>query len=162
MEEVVKGRMRPLGSKKRRRSGKLIVTRRFRGRQRSSKGVLKLRCVDDVAWSKVNKTNRILRRIRMGKIQDVVAFLQRARKKFPQVRFKLLESDFKGAYRICPIHPSHHKFAVTEVKFPRGFRLFEQLAMPSGRLRRCRLGTASAPRSRCSLTRFCWSYLPDS
>ena len=108
------------------------VTKRFGVWQRSTKGVQKLRCIDDFARSKVNSTNRVRGRIRMGRLSDVTAFLQRARRRYPASTFRYWKSDFKAAYRSCPIDPAHHRFAMIDVATPSGHVLYLQRAMPFG------------------------------
>lgn len=129
-DEIIIGRI--AHPKKHIKRATVIRTRRFGIYQRSSKGKMKVRCIDDYARSRVNSTTRVAGRIRMGRIADMCAFLQRMHKKFPGQRFRLYKSDFKSAYRACPISPAHAKFAYIEVKSPDGWVLLRQLAMPFG------------------------------
>ena len=135
LEEVQKGRLEPHRSHcpKGKRVMKIrAVTKRFAAKQVNSKGKAKIRAIDDFTGSQVNLTCSVRRKIRMGSVKQLQATMRLLRKRFPRARFKLLKSDVKSAYRVCPILPSHHKYACIEVAFPRGFRRFIQLAMPFG------------------------------
>ena len=70
-------------------AAKRVRTRRCVVRQRSSKGKWKTRSIDDFTRSGINWTTRVVRQVRMGKIKDVAAFMQRMRKKFPEARFRI-------------------------------------------------------------------------
>ena len=109
-----------------------IRTRRFGIKQDKGNGIAKVRCIDDYHRSKVNATTDVRGRIRLGKISDMIAFLQRAKKMHPRQRFRILKSDFQSAYRMCPINPDHKRFAVFEVKAPSGSRCYRHPAMPFG------------------------------
>eukprot|EP00972_Heterocapsa_arctica_P042243 6227370-Heterocapsa_arctica.AAC.1 len=70
-------------------------------------GVPKFRCIDDFAQSRVNDTVNVSRRIRMGYISDLTTSLRRLRRAHPKHRLHVQISDFKAAYRSCPIRPAH-------------------------------------------------------
>eukprot|EP00972_Heterocapsa_arctica_P018224 2692084-Heterocapsa_arctica.AAC.1 len=70
-------------------------------------GAPKFRCVDDFAQSLINSTVTVGRRIRMGTISDLVVSLRRLRRAHPADALHVLRSDFKAAYRSCPISPEH-------------------------------------------------------
>ena len=53
-----------------------------------------MRCIDDFARSGVNGTTSVGRKIRMGTIRDMVAIVQRMKRKFPRCRVKLVKTDF--------------------------------------------------------------------
>ena len=91
--------LQPSGSSQR------FATRRFAVRQRSSTGQHKLRPIDDFSESGLNSACSVLRKIRMGQLQD----LHHAVHSLSAVSSDLLlcKSDFSKAYRNCPIHSSH-------------------------------------------------------
>ena len=68
-EEISLGRMTPLASPDLTRP----LTRRVGVLQRTAKGVVKTRCIDDFAESLVNDTVTTSRRICMGRLTDTLA-----------------------------------------------------------------------------------------
>ena len=124
------GPLRPLGS-----SGTgPPYTRRFGVTQTSSHGKAKLRCIDDFAQSLVNDAVSVDRRIRMGRISDLVEAARRLRQSRPDAPLSVLKSDFQAAYRSCPIHPDHVPLANILVRDPDSgeLRVSAQYAMPFG------------------------------
>ena len=108
-----------------------VITRRFPVLQRSSNGAVKLRCIDDFAESQVNSTTLVTRRIRMGRISDLSYVLKKLVKKFGSLH--LAKSDFKAAYRCCPISPEHSDLSSFLVSSPEGVvHCCQQWAMPFG------------------------------
>ena len=109
-------------------------TRRFGVSQTSSHGKTKLRCIDDFAQSLVNDSVSVSRRIRMGKISDLVEAAKRLRLSHPEEPLHVLKSDFQAAYRSCPIRPDHVPLANILVRDPDSGSLHvsAQYAMPFG------------------------------
>ena len=103
-------------------------SRRFGVRQRSSKGTFKVRCIDDFAASKVKGLMRVSRRIRMGRLRDVLLACKIIIRAHPSSRLQFLKSDFKSAYRACPIAASHLKYSWILVREPKSTRVLA--AMP--------------------------------
>ena len=84
-----------------------VVAQRFG----TSKGVMRRRMIDNFHEPGTNDTTSVERRIRMGRIADllgVMVFLSTVALQFGVVIGK---SDFKGSYRNCPISPAHHAFS---------------------------------------------------
>ena len=108
-------------------------TRRFGVRQMSSAGTRKIRCIDDFAASLVNGLVRVMRRIRMGRISDVLGTAATISGRSGR-KMLLLKSDFKAAYRCCPISKAHLQYADILVQDPVSGDVLEatQFAMPFG------------------------------
>ena len=130
LEEIDLGRMAPLSSPDLR----LPLTRRFGVVQRSANGVAKIRSIDDFAESLVNDTVTISRRIRMGRLADMLAVARIMHHAHPAEDLLLAKSDFRAAYRGCPILTDHLQFSNILVRDPRSGRVWSstQLAMPFG------------------------------
>lgn len=109
-------------------------TRRFGVQQTSSHGASKLRCIDDFAQSRVNDAVTVDRRIRMGAISDFVQVAQAMRRANPTEALHVMKSDFKAAYRSCPIHPDHVPLANILIRNPVTGEVLvtSQRAMPFG------------------------------
>ena len=109
-------------------------TRRFGVTQTSSHGKSKLRCIDDFAQSLINDSVSVSRRIRMGRISDLVEAARRLRLHRPEAPLHVLKSDFQAAYRSCPIHPEHVPLANVLIRDPHSgdLRVSPQYAMPFG------------------------------
>ena len=133
LAEVRLGRMSPPQPVELASPSAQVFTRRFAVRQATSSGSLKVRCIDDFAESGVNDACRIGRRIRMGRIADLVQSARCLRAAHPSQRLLVLKSDVKAAYRSCPIRASDIELAGILVRDPQG-RIFvsHQYAMPFG------------------------------
>ena len=113
------------------------LTRRFAVRQLTSDGRSKVRGIDDFHESLVNDSCSVKRRIRMGRLSDLHYSASVLRNSQPDVDLALLKSDFKAAYRGCPILSDHLRLSTILVQEPmvdgssRCHR-FRQLAMPFG------------------------------
>ena len=109
-------------------------TRRFAVRQTSSMGASKVRCIDDFAQSLINSSVRVSRRIRMGTVSELAAAGRVLSASTSRTGLSIVKSDFKAAYRSCPIRPSHNRLAGILVRDPSSGRVFytRQLAMPFG------------------------------
>jgi hypothetical protein len=120
-------------SPKRYRPGFLkFATRRFAVRQRDAKGKFRLRCIDDFHESWVNDSCSVRRRLRMGRHSDLEWILRElsARLRLP---LRLLKSDFKAAFRGCPILTEHLEFSHILLLDPSGdVFTSQQYAMPFG------------------------------
>ena len=103
-------------------------------RQLSSKGVAKIREIDDMHESCVNEAAHVTRRIRMGRLSSLVALARALRAAFPGVPLVAVKSDFKSAYRCVPIAAAELCFARVLVLDPSSgdFHVAEQWAMPFG------------------------------
>jgi len=112
----------------------VVPTRRFGVTQQSSKGTVKVRCIDDFHESEVNDTCDVVGRIRMGHIRDLAEQAKIFHRHHPDEDLVIWKSDFKGAYRSVPIHPSQQDFAKILVFDPSSGRchVARQLAMPFG------------------------------
>ncbi len=109
-----------------------FVTRRFAVYQRNARGSLKLRCIDDFHESFVNDACTVRRGIRMGRHSDLLWMLRELSSKL-RLPLRLLKSDFKAAYRGCPIRSDHLDFANILLLHPSGDLFFsQQFAMPFG------------------------------
>ena len=131
-EEVKVGRMSGLRDPT--FGGPSPQTRRFGVEQMSSDGRTKLRCIDDFAESLVNGMCRIGRRIRMGRVSDALASARILAAAWPSEDVLLCKSDFKAAYRGCPIRSEHLDFARIVLEDPESGKTREatQWAMPFG------------------------------
>ena len=130
LSEIALGRMSPLVPLS--ESPTSLVTRRFPVEQVDSKGRRKVRSIDDFAESRVNDSCSVSRRIRMGRLSDIakVASLLHASGHHD---LRLLKSDFKSAYRGCPILSGHLHLARVLVQSSEGDIFTSgQLAMPFG------------------------------
>ena len=106
-EEILAGRMGPLIID----HDTSVVTRRFPVLQRSSKGKMKVRIIDDFKESGINSTCSIEGRIRMGSISNLIEVAHRMWRNQPTIRLHIGKSDFSKAYRSCPIRSDHLPFA---------------------------------------------------
>ena len=108
-------------------------TRRFGVEQLTATGKRKIRCIDDFAASLVNGLARVTRRIRMGRISDILACASIISGPDGE-SVHLLKSDFKAAYRCCPITSGHLPYANILVQDPSSGVVLEatQYAMPFG------------------------------
>ena len=135
-DEISMGRMGEF--RKPSTKGKYPLTKRFAVRQLSSKGVEKLRCIDDYLRSEINALASVDGRISMGKINDLlrsIEILAEAVKNSGE-DIDLLKSDFKAAYRSCPIKTEHLPLTRIAAWDPEGQRYLEtqHFAMPFGAL----------------------------
>ena len=132
-EDISQGRMGPLRALGSEGTGP-PYTRRFGVTQTSSHGKTKLRCIDDFAQSLLNDSVSVGRRIRMGRISDLVEAARRLKRTHPDTPLHVLKSDFKAAYRSCPILPEHVSLANILVRDPDSGELYvsAQHAMPFG------------------------------
>ena len=112
----------------------LPVTRRFGVVQQTSDGRDKIRCIDDFAASGVNDTTRVSRKIAAGRVSHLVEASRRLARGRPLEAQRLVKSDFKSAYRACPVDVQGLDFSVIAVRDPhlRRVRLSRQFAMPFG------------------------------
>ena len=87
-----------------------------------------------IAQSKINDACSVQSRIRMGSVQDLVTTAEVLHKAFPKLPLHILKSDFKAAYRSCPIRHSHLKYANILVRDPGSgtVKVSQQFAMPFG------------------------------
>ena len=123
--------LRPVGESDSHRT--YPVTRRFPVQQSTSGGALKVRSIDDFLQSKVNSLTRVQARISVGRVSDVV-HTSKVLVRHGRQDLVFLKSDFKSAYRICPIKKKHLKWADVVVQCPvtRAFFMSTQYAMPFG------------------------------
>ena len=130
-DEIAMGRMTKLSEPD--TSCPLTMTRRFPVRQLSSKGKMKLRSIDDFLFSRTNDMCQVGAKIRMGKIDDLVLSAKRMTKS-GKTDLVIGKSDFRAAYRACPILPEHRRYSRTCVFDPDNDRFYEtyQRAMPFG------------------------------
>ena len=127
LQEVTMGRMsepRPITP------SDSFVTRRFAVVQTDSKGRSKVRCIDDFLESLVNDSTSVGRRIHTGRLSDLEYAVQSLHCAGKDV--VLLKSDFKSAYRGCPIRTSHLEWANILVNSPTGPKVTTSWAMPFG------------------------------
>ena len=110
------------------------ATRRFSVRQLTSDGRSKIRCIDDFAESLVNDACTVRRRLRMGRVSDLHFTASSLHAQRPGVPLSLLKSDFKAAYRGCPVSLQHLRLSCILVQNPSSGSVvrFRQLAMPFG------------------------------
>ena len=80
-------------------------------RQLDGKGRDKMRCIDDFLQNRVNEACNIHGRIRMDTLQDLLDIMRLVHAAHPGGRGKLSKSDFKSAYRQCPVCAAHYPFA---------------------------------------------------
>ena len=108
-------------------------TRRFGVRQVASSGKTKIRCIDDFAASLVNGLVRVSRRLRLGRISDVLSSAAKLSGRGGR-KIRLLKSDFKAAYQCCPILKEHLGYAAILFSDLISGNLVEatQYAMPFG------------------------------
>jgi hypothetical protein len=113
-----------------------LITKRFGVRQISSKGISKLRCIDDLLESGINGTCDIRRKIRMDTITLLIIVMRVIIAIFGDIDLHFIKSDFKAAYRSCPIDPRHKDFTAIALLHPESLRIWitSQLAMPFGAL----------------------------
>ena len=107
-----------------------FVTRRFAVVQTDSKGKSKVRCIDDFLESLVNDATTVRRRIRTGRLSDLEYAVKHLHRSGRDV--VLLKSDFKSAYRGCPILSDHLRWSNILVNSPDGPRVSTSWAMPFG------------------------------
>ena len=109
------------------------VTRRFPVLQSTSSGAQKVRSIDDFLQSKVNALTSVQSRIDVGRVSDVV-HTSKVLVRHGRQDLVFLKSDFKSAYRTCPIKKKHLKWADVVVRCPVSgiFFLSTQYAMPFG------------------------------
>jgi len=86
-------------------------TRRFGVQQMSSKGKMKIRCIDDFNASGINDCCHVIGRLRMGRITDLVDVVQMLNKEHPNEELVIFKTDFKSAYRSVPLRPQHYLYA---------------------------------------------------
>ena len=72
---------------------------------------MKMRIIDDFHESMLNDACSVHRRIRMGRIADLLLALAVLHLAWPSEPLVIGKSDFRGAYRNCPIFPGHLEFA---------------------------------------------------
>ena len=162
MDEVRLGRMTVPVEAASQEAG--VVTRRFGVSQLDSKGVSKVRCIDDFKESRVNDACSVSRRIRMGRISDL-EFVARLLSTTGEP-LVLLKSDFKAAYRSLPIQEAHLDLARVLFRDCEGAVLEStQLAMPFGGVASVfawdRLGAALAAILQELLLILCPRYVDD-
>ena len=109
------------------------VTRRFPVQQFTSSGAMKVRSIDDFLQSKVNALTSVQSKINVGRVSDVV-HTAKVLVKHGRQDLVFLKSDFKSAYRTCPIKKQHLKWSDVVVQCPqtKQFFLSKQYAMPFG------------------------------
>ena len=112
----------------------ILPTRRFGVEQQSSKGISKIRCIDDFHESGINDCCSVFGRIRMGHIRDMAYQAKAHHRKHPDVDLAIWKSDFKSAYRCVPILPEHQRYAYIMIYNPNdgSIRIARQRAMPFG------------------------------
>jgi hypothetical protein len=88
-----------------------ILTRRFPVLQRTSKGSLKIRVIDDFKESKINSLCSVRSKIRMGSVATLVQVTQLMWRRHPAIPICIGKSDFSHAYRTCPIMQAHLPFS---------------------------------------------------
>ena len=86
-------------------------TRRFGVHQTSSKGKSKTRCIDDFLRSKINSLCTVNGSIKMGKISDLIETARKIQQSHPEEELVIFKTDFKSAYRCCPVRPDHYPVA---------------------------------------------------
>ena len=108
-EEIQKGRItKPTKSPRFPRKPK---TRRFGVKQISSKGKHKIRCIDDFLRSQINALCEVDGSLRMGKIADLIEVARELAAAFPDEDLVIFKTDFRSAYRCCPIDPQDQEFS---------------------------------------------------
>ena len=133
LEEASTGRMsQPRRCKPSDFSSGSPLTRRFGVTQLTSKGVLKIRCIDDFTASLVNLsacTDEKLFHNHLDDLISLVDFIAEAGH-----LSLLIKADFKGAYRTCPVHPLHYKFSRVLIWNPHDGHWYvsSQYALPFG------------------------------
>lgn len=89
----------------------VCVAKRFAVRQLDSKGRLKLRCIDDFLQNRASDACSIRGRIRMDTLQDLYEVITLLDLAHTNARIEICKTDFKSAYRQCPVAPGHYPFA---------------------------------------------------
>jgi len=109
-------------------------TRRFAVKQLSSKGKTKLRPIDDYLSSEINGLSRVGKRISVGKIDTMLSSMKLMKKNNPKRKLVIIKSDFKSAYRSCPIKKEHLDWTKIVVWDPKGkrYRQTRHFCMPFG------------------------------
>ena len=110
IDEINVGRMTPFREPK--TDEKYPVTRRFAVRQLSSGGKEKLRCIDDYLRSEINSLMHVEGRISMGRISNLLksADVLVSHPNRQGEVLNIIKSDFRAAYRSCPIRSEHLPF----------------------------------------------------
>jgi len=132
VDEISLGRMQPFEEVESQPS--YPPTRRFAVKQLSSKGVTKLRPIDDYLSSEINGLSRVGKRITVGKIDTMISSMRLIKKRRPRQRMVIIKSDFKAAYRSCPIKKKHLKWTKVIVWDPKEgkYRQTRHFCMPFG------------------------------
>ena len=109
-DEIELGRMTPF--KEPDIHGEFPFTRRFAVKQLSGKGGWKLRCIDDYLRSEINDATGVDGTIPMGKLSDLLgsaAILSQSKtaQSAKGDNLVIIKSDFRAAYRSCPILTEH-------------------------------------------------------
>ena len=132
LEDIRLGRMSPLVPATARPD--VLGTRRFGVSQRSAKGILKVRSIDDFAESLVNFTTSVRRRISMARVSQLVSSAIALRSQRPDDCLHVLKSDFRAAYRSVPIRSEDIQATDVLVVDPDSRQVFAttQYAMPFG------------------------------
>ena len=109
------------------------VTRRFPVVHLTSAGEEKVRPIDDFLTSEVNDLTAVRKKIEMGRVHDTV-YCAKDLVRSGQTDLKYIKSDFKSAYRVCPIAKSDLQWSDVVFFCPDKIRWFlsKQLAMPFG------------------------------
>ena len=109
-------------------------TRRFAVKQLSSKGKMKLRPIDDYLSSEINGLSRVGKRISVGKISTMLSSIKLIKQRRPKQKLVIIKSDFKAAYRACPIKKKHLKWTKVIVWDPKAkkYRQTRHFCMPFG------------------------------
>lgn len=89
----------------------VCVCGRFGVCQLTSRGVRKLRAIDDCARNQLNDSARVDCRIRMCSLTDLKGCARRFAEAFVWGPLVLIEADFKSAYRALPVKKWHLMFA---------------------------------------------------
>ena len=101
LEDIRKKRMAPLSKIDGR--AEFPPTKRFGILQSNSSGKEKIRIIDDFAESMINDSCQVNRRIRMGRISDLIGAVRKITNLNPGHSLHVLKSDAKSAYKNCPI-----------------------------------------------------------
>ena len=136
-EDVALGRLGPLSEVSLSPDGtSLPLSRRFAVLQLSSSGKLKVREIDDLHESEVNEAASVTRRIRMGRLDSLIATARAFRLSQPGTPLQIVKSDFRSAYRCVPISAQHLRWARVLVLDPSSGKAYvaTQWAMPFGAL----------------------------
>ena len=127
LSEIRAGRMTPLKPIDPQQD--IAPTRRFGVYQNG-----KIRTIDDYRRSLVNGMCSVDTRIQMGHVNDVICMTSALSQAGYTGELHIIKSDFKAAYRACPILPEHLHLSRVALWDPgvKEYRESTQLAMPFG------------------------------